>query len=228
MWTRWSPLTQSALALTFLLSVIGCGGGTSSAFSLNEESSSLNGISVNINEAQGSNRAVTAQAFSTCPTEELTPVDMNKVACMVGKYEGARYDEKWNRIGPADERCSVTVLSDGRVTLSVPGVVERNHQFSHDKFTETTKDNFSSYQSRNRNSTDFSSFDTSPSILLESQFRGTGSVRWADYYGLLLGQGADGWGGILSVWMIESIIQDQIVRCSGPLEAVTTDQTPKT
>lgn len=230
--TQCASLTQSGLTLALLFSAIGCGGGITSALSLGSEGSSLNGISVtngeatkNVSTTSGSaasgNGAVTISAFSACPSEEMSPADMKKLGCIVGRYEGARFNEKWVRIGPANEKCYLTLLSDGRMTISIPGVFDRQHQFSHVAATVDTAD-ASTYRYINKGGNVLGASETWPTIFLESKFAGSGAIKWADYFALMLSQANDGAAGSMYAWVADSTLNDQVERCGGQLALPST------
>lgn len=180
-------LSTQILPLCLALSSIGCSGGVNDALSLPDGSASLDNVSINAGAdaikkvptppesatpASG-NDAVTGRAFSTCPTEVMSPVDMTKAACLVGRYQGALYDNAQNKFG--DKPCKVALLADGRLTLSVDGVAERTHQFSHHPYAENASA-ASAYVFLNPGSTDFSP-ETSEAYPLTSKVAGPSSMQ---------------------------------------------------
>lgn len=223
-------LTQFWATGTTLLLIAGstaCGGGISSALSLTDSSKPINGISVNTSDAQkvannagsaaSGDGSVTADAFDTCPSQEMTPADMSQLSCLVGRYEGVRLDQNWLPIDVQNGKCFVTLFTDGHMTVSSPGVFEHQHQFARGQIGASASPSL--YQYLNRGSTDFSAADKSPMIALHSTFAGTGSIDEADGYSIALKSGPDGIGGLQFIWLLISTINDQVEKCGGLLAA---------
>lgn len=117
-------------ALLAVAALAGCGGGGGG----------------DSNATPNTRKQITAESLASCPTDGMSPVDMDKLSCLVGHADGVSS----RQTNP--KACSLDVSSDGTITITVADQGSRTYSLS--KGVGTFKDTplqakaFSEYQGR--------------------------------------------------------------------------------